>query len=147
MQSILAIVTGGVCVGLLDAIAAMTLARLNGVPFLRTWQFVASGLLGSKTFNMGRGGAALGLLLHFVIAFGVTTVFVVTAGFFPVLLWSPVLVGGLFGILVYVVMRLIISLSAAPKRQQQLNQILGQLVIHIFVIGIPIAWIARYFLH
>jgi hypothetical protein len=146
MQSVLAIVSGGVCVGFFDAIAAMTLARLNGVPFLRTWQFVASGVLGTKAFNMGRGGAALGLLLHFVIAFGVTTVFVAAAGFFPVLLLSPVLAGGLYGVLVFVVMRTIISVSAAPKREQKFSQIAAQLVIHIFVIGIPIAWIARHFL-
>jgi hypothetical protein len=147
MQSVLAIISGGVGVGSLDAIAAMTLARLNGVPFLRTWQFVASGVLGAKAFDMGRRGVALGLLLHFVIAFGVTTVFVVAAVFFPVLLLSPVLVGGLYGVLVFGVMRVIIGVSAAPKRPMKLNQILGQFVIHIFVIGIPIAWIARYFLH
>jgi hypothetical protein len=147
MQSVLAIVTGGICVGSLDAIAAMTLARLNGIPPLRTWQFVASGLLGSKAFNMGRGGVVLGLLLHFIIAFGVTTVFVVAVGFFPVLLESPVLVGGLYGVLVYVVMRMIISVSATPKREQKRSQIVAQVIIHIFVIGIPIAWIARHFLH
>jgi hypothetical protein len=67
--------------------------------------------------------------------------------FFPVLLLSPVLVGGLYGVLVFGVMRVIIGVSAAPKRPMKLNQILGQFVIHIFVIGIPIAWIARYFLH
>jgi hypothetical protein len=145
MQSVLAIVSGGVCVGFFDAIAAMTLARLNGIPVMRTWQFVASAVLGSKAFNMGRGGAVLGLL-HFLIAFGVTTVFVVTAVFSPMLLEFPILAGGLFGILVYVVMRTIISVSATPKREQKFSQIAAQLVIHIFVIGIPIAWIARHFL-
>src|ERR1700734_4050518 len=105
MQSVLAIITGGACVGSLDAIAAMTLARLNGIPVMRTWQFVASGLLGPKAFNIGRVGVVLGLLLHFLIAFGVTIVFVVTAVFSPMLLEFPILAGGLFGILVYVVMR------------------------------------------
>ena len=141
---IVAVLEGGLVVGVLDGIAATALANFNGVAPLRAWQFVASGLMGPKAFQQGPRSAMLGLLMHFVIALGATSTFVVAAHFFPWLLASPVLAGAIFGALVFVVMRLIIKISATPKRKQKLSQVLTQVGIHIFVIGIPIAVITKH---
>ena len=143
---ICAILLAGAAVGSIDAIANTTLAYTNGVSPVRAWQFVASGLLGPKAFVEGTKSMLLGRLLHFFISFSVATAFILAASVVPGLLVYPLMSGSSFGLIVYFVMKLVISLSATPKREVSRNQILGQLIIHIFIIGVPIAFIAKHFL-
>jgi hypothetical protein len=144
IHSITAVLLIGIVIGVFDALAATTLASFNGVPPSKVWQFVASGIRGPRAFEEGRKSSALGLFLHFVIALGVTSTFVIAAHFFPWLVASPFLTGATFGLLVFFVMQLIMRFSATPKRTMKPNQVLGQLAIHIFVIGIPIAVLTKH---
>lgn len=135
-----AILWGGGIAGTLDAAAATIYFRSQGIPPKRVWQNVASGLLGVKSFGKGGKTVALGLLLHFGIAFSAATVFCFAAWYVPGLLRIPLTAGALYGIVVFLVMNLIVlPLSAMPKRKLSRVAIAVQVAFHIFVIGLPIA--------
>jgi hypothetical protein len=145
-----AIGTGGLVAGILDITFAMLfygIARGNtAASVLRS---VASGWLGKAAFEGGAATAALGLATHFLVAFGAATVFYVLSGWFPVLRRRPVPAGIGFGIGLYVFMNwVVIPLSAAPFRASLALRSLGPaVVVHMFLIGLPIALCARRFGH
>src|ERR1700756_1467286 len=73
-NSALGILWGGLIAGTMDITAAVLTYKIrNNVPPIRILQSVASGLLGKDAFTGGAPTAALGLFLHFVIAFIWTT--------------------------------------------------------------------------
>ena len=137
-RPLLGIVTGGVIAGGCDISYAVGMGLRAGRPASRTLKSVASGLLGRPAFDSGADIAALGLLLHFVIALGWAMVFFVASRKLAFLRSSnPVLVGPLFGALVYVMMnRVIVPLSAAPFT---LPMQFSGLAVHMFLVGLPIA--------
>src|SRR5215203_2230794 len=110
------IVIGGVCVGILDGLAATINAGLKGVPPERVFQYIASGLIGRDTsYTGGAATVILGILLHFAIAFSVVAVFLLLSRTFPFLLRRAVMSGLIYGIAVYFAMAyLIVPLSAVP---------------------------------
>jgi uncharacterized membrane protein YagU involved in acid resistance len=147
MFTLQAILWGGLLCGVLDAAAAMVQFGLQDIPPVRVWQRVASGLIGEQAFHRGWITAALGLLLHFFIAFSAATVFCVAASHIPLLLESPLVAGALYGICVFLVMNLIvIPLSAGPKRKARASTVAVQVVIHILFVGLPISLSASHFL-
>jgi hypothetical protein len=140
-----AILCGGTLAGSLDAMAATTYFRSQGIRPGRVWQNVASGMLGRKSFDLGGKTVALGLLAHFGIAFASATVFCFAASYVPVVLRFPVTAGVLYGVVVYLVMnRIVLPLSAMPKRQLPKGAIAIQLAFHIFLIGLPITLSASF---
>jgi len=69
-NAFLAIFWGGLACGVLDITQACVAWGIqNHLPPQRIFQSVASGLLGPKSFQGGAETAALGLFLHFLIAF------------------------------------------------------------------------------
>jgi hypothetical protein len=140
-----AILWGGTACGTLDAIAATVSFALRGVPPVRVWQNVASGLLGARSFEKNWKTGTLGLLLHFVIAFSAAMVFCLAARSMPALLHFPVLAGAAYGIVVFLVMnRIVLPLSAMPKRPLTSALIVTQLIIHVLCVGLPIALAAKW---
>lgn len=137
-----AIFWAGLIAGTLDITAAcVTNYARRGTSPVRTLQSVASGLLGPGSFEGGGGTAALGLLLHFVIAFTAATVFYLASRKIRFLVEQPFLAGPLYGIAVYFFMNLVVvPLSAAPFPIP--NNLTG-LLIHVFCIGLPIALAVR----
>ena len=93
-----AILFGGLTVGVLDCIAASTSALVKGRSPAGVWQYVASGLLGSESYNYGWKSILLGLLIHFFIAFSVATVYYLASRKFPILVRQAILFGALYGI-------------------------------------------------
>lgn len=133
-----AILWGGLIAGTLDITAACTTAALRGGSPVRTLQSVASGLLGPGAFEGGRATAALGLLLHFVIAFTAAAVFYLASRKLRFLVEQPWISGPLYGIAVYFFMNLVVvPLSAAPFKIP-IN--FTGLLIHVFCVGLPIAF-------
>ena len=111
-------------------------------------QNVAGALLGPATFQMGLPAAALGLLLHFTVAFAVTTVFYVLSRRFPLLLSWPVPSGLIFGAGVFLVMYRVVIPLTIELRSLYLTQPFShswpklrwsQLVVHFICVGLPIA--------
>jgi hypothetical protein len=142
-----AILYGGVLCGVLDAVAATTSFKFQGVPAMRVWQSVASGAVGDNAFRLGAKSAVFGLLTHFVIAFSAAGVFCLTALHVDFLLRFPVAAGVLYGIAVFLFMNLIVRpLSRVPKRPVTRTGVLSQVIIHMVFVGLPISLSAAHFL-
>jgi hypothetical protein len=134
---------GGLVAGALDITAACTLYWFRGVGPVRILQSVASGLLGADAFTGGALTAGLGLLLHFVIAFGATTVYVAASRKLSFLVRRPLIAGALYGVAVYLFMHFVVlPLSAVAKRPFNPGLAAIMVVIHIVCVGLPIAWAA-----
>lgn len=141
-----AIVWGGVACAFLDGIAASVQFGLKGIKPLYVWQGVASGLLGERAFREGWASGGLGLLLHFVIAFSVATVFVEACLQLPFLAGAYWISGPLYGVIVFLVMNLaVVPLSRRPQRPASSEVMFVQLIIHVLFVGLPIAMAANRF--
>ena len=140
-----AIVTAGAVAGVLDITAALVAAYLqNGVPPVRVFQFIASGLLGADAFRGGLPVAALGLFLHFVIAFGAAAVFYAASRRLPLLVEQAVPAGIAYGVAVWAFMRfVVVPLSLVRQQPFRLRAALPQIVIHMVCVGLPIALAVR----
>lgn len=139
-----AIVYGGLAVGVLDFLDANLFFGLwYGVKPMNIWRFVASGLIGPERANSGGlKTALLGVLLHFVIAFIIATVYYVASLVLPTLIRHPVIWGLIYGVGCYYVMTyVVVPLSQAPQGRgptpwpSYLNGVIG----HALLIGLPAA--------
>lgn len=136
----------GLLAGTLDITATSTLFALQGLSLERLWQGIASGALGARAFSGGKKIAAVGLLFHFVIAFVVAAVYYALSRVWPVLVETPWVWGAVYGAAVHVVMsRIVLPLSAAPKRVFSAKAFLVQLAIHICFVGLPVALVVSHF--
>ena len=89
-----ALLLGALTVGVLDIFDAFVFFGFRGVPPLRILQAIASGVLGREAAaEGGLGTAALGLLLHFFIAFMVVLVFYLVSRKVPILTRYPLVTG------------------------------------------------------
>ena len=139
------IVVGGLIAGAIDITYAIGFSAYRGVAPTRLLQSVASGLLGSAAFDGGVPIAALGLFIHFCIAFLVAAIFYIASRRLDWLTRQAVIAGLLYGIVVYAVMNLIVlPLSATPPRRSFPLVVLATgLAVHMFGIGLPIALVVR----
>lgn len=143
-----AIATGGLVVGTLDILDAFIFFWLrSGVRPTRILHSIAAGLVGrDAAIAGGAATAALGLALHFVIAFSIVTAAYAVARGAPALVRRPFLAGPIYGLIVYAVMNyIVIPLSAAAGAGgvPPMPILVNGLLIHIFGVGIPAAWFAR----
>src|SRR6266704_5029362 len=99
-----AIATAGLIAGILDIASAFIIAELKGTGSIRMLQGIASGLLGSQSFEGGMATAGLGLAIHFLIAFTAAAVFYAASRKFSSLTQYAVVSGLLYGIAVYIFM-------------------------------------------
>ena len=114
--------------------------RVDGRASVAIVQGFAGGVLGPRTYSGGAATALLGLLLHFLIAFGAATVFFVASRGLQFLVEHAVLSGVLYGIAVYFFMnRVVVPLSAAAKYPFSVKMMVIGVVIHIFCVGLPIS--------
>ncbi len=132
----LAVLWAGFACGVLDITAAFVVYGFFGAKPVPLLQGIASGLLGPKAFDGGLATALLGLLCHFVIAFGAATVYSVASRALRVLVDQAVVFGALYGVAVYFFMnRIVLPLSAVAKRSFSLKLMIVGVVIHIFCVG------------
>ena len=135
-----AIVTAGLLAGILDISAAFVLAGARGVAPGRVLQGIASGVLGAAAFTGAGATAALGLLLHFVIALGAATAFYLASRVWRPLLRRPIIFGLLYGVAVYAIMnRIVLPLSLIEMRTQPWDYVAILIVIHVLCVGLPIS--------
>ncbi len=137
---------GGLVVGILDALFAFTFYGLIlGVKPLRIFQSVAAGLLGSEAFSGGVKTFLLGLLLHFVVASCIATVYYLASVKLPVLVHHSIVSGLIYGMIAYLGMKFVVTpLSAiGPRPMPRLSIFLTEIIGHAFLVGLPIALLAR----
>ena len=138
-----AIAITGLVVGAMDITSAFILAIARGSSATRLLQFVASGLLGPSAFEGGAATAAVGLAVHFAIAFAVVISFYVLSQRIAAVRRHPVVAGVVYGLVVFGVMNLIVlPLSAARPRHTMTGDLI-QIGIHMFVIGLPTSLLIR----
>lgn len=142
-SAFLAIFWGGLACGVFDITqACIAWGIQNHVPPQRIFQSVASGLLGPKSFQGGATTAALGLFLHFLIAFIWAVIYYMASRQIPFLTERPVLAGLIYGEFVWVMMNcVVVPLSAIhrwPPRFDLASIITGP-ILHPVLVGLPIA--------
>ena len=134
-------------VGTLDITYAITFSYFrSGTPPQRLLQSVAAGWFGrDAAFAGGWATAAAGLAFHFFIAFTITAIFFFAASRLPWLVRQPIVTGPLYGIGVYCVMNwVVIPLSRiGPRPFPPMSVFISGLLVHMFLIGLPIALGAR----
>ncbi|MFP5285383.1 MAG: hypothetical protein ACLGI9_06570 [Thermoanaerobaculia bacterium] len=143
-----ALLFGGLTVGTLDILDAFIFNGVrSGISPTRILQFIASGVLGREAaFSGGGGAAALGLLLHYLIAFVVVAVYLFASGRLPVLAQRPFVFGPLYGLAVHLVMHYgVVPLSAVTRAPGPMPLVVhvNQWLIHAFGIGLVTALFAR----
>jgi hypothetical protein len=104
-------------------------------------------LLGAESYAGGTATAALGVFLHFVIAFGATIIFYLASRKLKFLTDQAVTLGVIYGILVYLFMSFVVLplSSFTGKTPSALLPIAVGLIIHILFVGLPIALTVRRF--
>lgn len=135
---------GGLIVGVLDLVYAIVVYSPKK-PILVP-QTIASGVLGLKAYEGGAKSAALGVVLHFVIALGAAAVYYLASRKLTFLLDRAVLSGLIYGALIYLFMHVVVlPLSAVPKSDMPLLYKAAEFVEHWFCVGLPIALSVRHY--
>ena len=142
------IVYGGLVVGMLDMLFAFTFYGLIlGAPPLRIFQSVAAGLLGrAAAYEGGVKTFVLGIVLHFLVASCIATVYYLASRVLPVLIHHPVVSGLIYGMIAYLGMNYIVVPLSAIRRSPgpiKLPIFLTEIIGHAFLVGLPLALLAR----
>lgn len=145
MRALRAIVLTGLIVGTMDITSAIIITWCYGGTITRLMQFIASGLLGKSAFSGGMPVAALGLGLHFFIAFSLVIVFYFVRQRLAFLREHAAVSGIVYGIIVYAAMNLIVLPLSRAHPRYSISGVLIQICIHMFIIGLPTALLLGHF--
>jgi uncharacterized membrane protein YagU involved in acid resistance len=140
-----AILVGGLVGGALDLAFAITFAATRGGAPTRLLQTVASGWLGEASFAGGLATAVLGLLSHFALSLLWAAIALAIARAAPRLFARPALAACLFGVVVFLAMRLVVlPLSAYPRPVSFAPMATAlDLLSHIWLFALPIVLAVR----
>lgn len=139
------IVAGTLVAGTLDLAASIGLTLYfahRTVPEMLA-KIVAAGPIPDAR-DWGTLGAALGIIVHYILMAIMVWAYVTAVDRFPALRRNWVTWGVIYGLGTYVVMNLIVlPLRFGTPLPPPPTAIFTQLFCHIFLVGLPIAWIAR----
>ena len=138
---LLAIAAGGIIAGALDLLQAGILFGWD-IPLA-----IAGGLLGPAADHGGPAVYTLGVLLHFFIALSFAAFYYAASRRLPFMTEHPIVCGLFYGAAVEQIMRLVVlPLSALHARgPYDLHDLIQGLLVHMVVIGLPIAYSVRRF--
>jgi hypothetical protein len=135
-----AILWGGLIAGVLDITAAFVNSGLRGRSPTSVLQGIATGLLGMDSFKGGFRSAALGLVIHFFVAFVACVVFYALSRKLEFLVRRPVVWGFLYGVAVYLVMYgIVLRVTFHRSFFQPFSAVVIAVLIHMFCVGLPIS--------
>jgi len=131
-------------VGVLDATDGVVFLGLHGQSPIQVLQYIASSLLGPRSFSDGLAGAGLGLVLHFAVSLVVATIYILASRRVAVLRTQWVLLGLLFGVAVWAVMNLVFLPHTAIVHSPITTAALANgLIGHALFVGLPSAFFAK----
>jgi hypothetical protein len=142
-----AILAGGLLGGAFDITYACVVWAFRGITPIRVGQSVAAGLLGRDAAVAG--GVPTGLLgfaLHFGMALVMAAAYYAAATRIPLLVRRAVICGAAYGLGLYLVMNyVVLPLSAIGKHggNGPLYQVVPEILVHMFLVGVTIAVFAR----
>jgi uncharacterized membrane protein YagU involved in acid resistance len=131
--------------GILDIACTLTLSKLKGIMPVRLLQAITSALIGPKSFNGGATTAAVGMGIHFFIAFTAAAVYYTASLKLSALIDHAVLCGLLYGIAVHLFMTFIVLPLSALRRPFSAKAFVTQLIVHMVCVGLPIALVVSHF--
>lgn len=146
------IVYGGLAIGILDFLDASIFFPLYyGISWVDVWHGPASGFIGREASRAGGlNTAMLGIFAHFLVAFGIATVYFLLSRFIPFLVKHPVISGLIYGVAAHFVMQyVVIPLSAigTVPNWPPIGSLLNSLIGHALLVGLPVgltaAWSAK----
>jgi len=139
------VLTGGVVAGAFDIVYACVFwAIKRAVSPHRILQRVASGWIGDTSMTGGWVTAVLGFLTHFFIAITMAVAYYVVARRISALWERPIRYGLAYGLLLYGIMNyVVVPLSRAGASSKDPLWVAMSIVVHMFLIGLPIALYAR----
>ena len=138
------ILAAGLLCGTMDITAAFITWMPRGVSPTSILQGIASGLLGPSAFQGGIATSALGLFLHYFIAFSWATIFYLASRALPMLIKRAILFGILYGVTVYLVMYwVVMPLSRFHRGHFSWFNTAIAIITHIVCVGLPIALMVR----
>lgn len=137
----------GLVAGTLDGLAAVIMycAKTGNDP-MDVFRYIASGVFGRDAFAGGTPLAVWGIVFHYVVAFGWTTLFILAATRISSLTRNWVLWGLVYGIVVWLGMNLVVvplsnvPVSAGPKEWVGIIRAIAVLIV---CIGFPAAYAAK----
>lgn len=140
-----AIAIGGAVVGVLDALDGVVFFALTaGMNPLQVLQYIASGALGTSAFEGGLATAALGALIHFALAYGFTTTFVVAWSRVHAIRKHGTVVGLTWGVGVWAFMNLLVlPLTHVAPSPFTVLSVLHGIIGHALFVGLAAAVVAR----
>jgi len=140
-SAVLAIAIGGLTAGAVDLTQACILFGWD-IPYA-----IAGGLLGQEALHGGVGYYILGVSLHFFIALSAAAIYYAASRRLAFLVEYPLICGLIFGGIVQDVMTFVIlPLSALhPRGPYELRDMIQGLLVHMVVVGLPIAYSVRRF--
>jgi hypothetical protein len=145
--AVLPILGIGLLVGTLDILAALAdYYILTGKNPLVIFKFIASGILGMDALTGGSGTILLGVIAHYFIALTFTVLFFVLFLKTNILPKNKFVTGIIYGTFVWAVMSFIVlPMSRTPKMPFDLFNAIKALLILIFMIGLPLSFLANRF--
>ena len=139
-----AILYATLVVGVLDATDGVVFLGLHGQNPIQVLQYIASSLLGARSFSGGLASAALGVALHFAIALVVATIYILASRRVAVLRTHWALLGLLYGAAVWAVMNLVmVPLTAVAHSPITTAALVNGVISHALFVGLPSAFFAK----
>lgn len=135
------VLAGGLIAGALDLTFAFVFYGPQGSTPLLILQYIASGVLGRGSFQMGLASAALGAFFHFFTSVCAALIYYFASLRFAFLTRRAVLSGAIFGILMFLAMRfVVVPLSLVKTGPMKVGNVIGELCSHVFLFGMVIAY-------
>ena len=135
------VLVGGLIAGALDLTFAFVFYGPQGATPARILQFIASGVLGRGSFEMGLASVALGAFFHFFTSVCAAGVYYVASRRFPFLTRRVAVSGAIFGVLMFLAMRfVVVPLSAIKPGPMKPLNVVAELCSHVFLFGMVIAY-------
>ena len=141
-----AIATGAVVAAVLDAVFAVIayVFVLRAFSVIGVLQYIASGLLGMSAFSGGLPTAALGVAIHFFLAFTFATIYYAVSRRAKALNMHAIPIGIVYGAAIWIFMDLIVlPATGTPKSPFNGALFTGFLLDHAFFVGLPLALAAQ----
>lgn len=142
MARLRALVRIGLIAGTLDISENLIFNAFRHITPGMIFRYIASGLVGPSAFRGGAGMIALGVAIHYAIAFTWTALYFFAARSWRVLVRRPVVCGLLYGALVYIVMNFVVlPMTRVPHSHAAVSvasRVSGILAL-LFCIGLTVA--------
>jgi hypothetical protein len=136
----------GLIAGTLDITDALVFSFFRGATPVVVFQYIASGLIGMRSFQLGWTSVLLGVAIHYFIALTWTAVFYFASCRFSILIRRPVPSGLLYGVAVYLFMNLValpLSGVSHPLKPISLVSRVNGVLALMFCISLTIALLLR----